>query len=72
MKTENLGRKEYINDDLHKVSRTDIYFPKCIKLKFKAKEIPERDILCYRKNFQTILKVFHNSYVVRKNNFRVI
>ena len=46
MKTENLGRKEYINDDLHKVSRTDIYFPKCIELKFKAKEIPERDILC--------------------------
>ena len=47
-KRENLGRKEYINDDLYEISNTDIYFTKCIKLRSKAKKIPERDLLFYR------------------------
>ena len=64
-KRENLGRNEYIDDDLYKFSSTDIYFPKCIKLRSKAKKIPERDILFDRNLFQSILKVFHTTYVLR-------
>ena len=42
MKKENIGRKEYINDDLYEISSTDIYFPKFIKLISNAKNAVDR------------------------------
>ena len=48
MKKENIGRKEYINDDLYEFSSTDLQFSKFIQLVSKAKKIPERDLLFYR------------------------
>ena len=65
MKKENLGRKEYINDDLYEFSSTDLYFSKCIQLISKVKKIQGRDMLFYRHLLQSILKVFRSTYVLR-------
>ena len=57
MKKENIGRKEYINDDLYEFSSTDLYFSKCIQLISKVKKIQGRDILFYRNKKQSLFRV---------------